>query len=697
MPKNLFNIDPNTVSESESKELLKQLATEIAAHNEAYYKENAPLISDAEYDRLFNLNLELEELFPHLILPNSPSKQVGFTAAKEFAKVAHSIPMLSLGNASSNEDVKDFVSRIKNFLRLDHFPHFLCEPKIDGLSFAATYKNGKFVVGSTRGDGFVGEDITANLRTIKHFPAQISAAPEILEVRGEVYMEKADFAKLNEQQELADKPKFANPRNAAAGSLRQLDPNITAARPLKYFIYATGGNSQKIAGAQDELLKRLKNYGFIVNDIGKLVTTEEELLSFYEYLKNIRDTLAYEIDGVVYKLNDFALQERMGFIARSPRFAIAHKFPATVGKTRLLGITVQVGRTGVLTPVAELEPISIGGVVVSRATLHNHQEISRKDIRIGDYVYLQRAGDVIPQVTGVDLNNRPKDAEEFMFPKNCPSCGAHLHNKEEDIIIRCNSLNCPAQEYQRIYHFVSRDALDIDGLGRKQVEFLMQRDLITDPVDIFLLKDKKTVVEELEDTAGWGKKSVGNLLISIDKAKNVSLNRFIYALGIRHIGESNAKVLAREFTTAGNFLTKMQKLAGGDTDIYNRLNDLDGVGEKILNDIIGFFEIEENIVIIQKLIDILNIGDYLKEAASKPLDGKIIVFTGSLATLSRAEAKVQAEKSGAKVSNTVSSNTDLVVAGAEAGSKLKKAAELGVKIIDENEWVKLAAITTKSP
>ncbi|WP_375333910.1 NAD-dependent DNA ligase LigA [Candidatus Tisiphia endosymbiont of Xenochironomus xenolabis] len=687
--------DIEHLSELEVKNLLKHLANKIREYNNAYYQEDAPLISDAEYDQLFNLNLELEKKFPHLVLANSPTKQIGSSVAEKFSKVTHINPMFSLSNAFDSEDVSEFINRIKNFLRLDNFPAIFCEPKIDGLSFSATYEDGILTKAATRGDGFIGEDITENIKTIKNFPHAIVATSGILEVRGEVYINKQDFLLLNQAQELSKKDKFANPRNAAAGSLRQLDPNVTAIRPLGYFVYAVGSSSSKIADSQDILLDKLKELGFIVNNIGKLACSEDEMKSFYEYLNSSREELPYEIDGVVYKLNDFALQQRMGFIARSPRFAIAHKFPAIIGQTKLINITLQVGRTGVLTPVAELEPLSIGGVRVSRATLHNYQEIIRKDIRINDYVFLQRAGDVIPQITAVDFTKRSSESLKIDMPKLCPSCGSQLHYNQETIIIRCdNGLNCPAQNYERICHFTSKNALDIDGLGKKQIEFLLEKSLIENPVDIFYLQNnnEKNLVK-LENMVGWGRKSVENLFANIDKAKTVSLNRFIYSLGIRHIGEQTAKLLAREFQNYNNFITAMESLLKGEQPIYQRLNDLEGIGDKILLDIIDFFDIKENLQTIQQLSKILNIQDHNQQTTKTALSGKIVVYTGSLLTLSRAEAKSQAEKLGAKVASSVSSTTDLVVAGSDAGSKLKKAKELGIKIIDEDEWQELVLLS----
>lgn len=683
-------VDISTISEGEAKELIKSLAEEIVFYNKAYFEENTSIISDAEYDQLFNLNLTLEKKFSHLILPNSPSKHIGATPSEKFSKVKHNIPMLSLSNAFDLEGIKDFIARIQIFLRIDYFPPIFCEPKIDGLSFSAVFEWGILKVASTRGDGFIGEDITANLKTVRNFPHKIYGAPNLLEVRGEIYIDKADFAELNERQELSNNQKFANPRNAAAGSLRQLDPKITSQRPLKYFIYAVGEVSNKLADSQQLLLNKLKELGFIVNDISKFANTENDLISFYEQLKANREELPYEIDGVVYKLNDFAMQERMGFIARSPRFAIAYKFPAEIGKTKLLAILIQVGRTGALTPVAELEPVPIGGVIVSRATLHNTLEIARKDIRIGDYVFLQRAGDVIPQITGVDFSLRDPNSQQFNMPTTCPSCSAHLHYDREDAIIRCdNGLNCPAQNYERICHFASKQAMNIEGLGKKQIQFLMEQGFLANPVDIFYIAEKNQENKTLENMAGWGEKSVSNLFINIEKAKNVSLNKFIYSLGIKQIGESNARLLAREFVNATNFLSSMELLVKGDQEIYQRLDNIEGIGDKILIDIINFFDVEENIKTIKELIKILHIKDYDERIVQTILTSKTIVFTGSMLKMSRLEAKAQAEKLGAIVTNHVSASTNLVVAGSEAGSKIKKAIELGIKVINEDEWVSM--------
>lgn len=686
------SVDLQHLSEVEAKDLLKKLAKELKIHNKAYHQDDAPIISDAEYDQLFNLNLEIEKKFPHLVLPSSPSQKIGSQLSEKFSKVTHLVPMLSLSNAFDEEDVSEFIKKIKSFLRLNDFPAIFCEPKIDGLSFSAIYEEGKLKIASTRGDGFIGEEITENIKTIKNFPQLLTThkftVPKLLEVRGEVYITKDDFVLLNNTQESLKKEKFANPRNAAAGSLRQLNPNITASRRLQYFVYAIGAHSHKIADSQDELLQQLAAFGFKVNHLKQLAYALDDIKSFYEHLSNLRAKLPYEIDGVVYKLNDFSLQQRMGFIARSPRFAIAHKFPAIIGTTQLIGITVQVGRTGVLTPVAELEPISVGGVRVSRATLHNYQEIMRKDIRINDYILLQRAGDVIPQIVAVDLTKRCATNTAILLPTHCPSCNAPLHYEQDTIIIRCdNGLNCGAQNYERIYHFVSKNALDIEGLGRKQIKFLLEKSLIKNPVDIFYLqKNNEKHLVKLENMVGWGRRSVANLFANIEKSRLLPFHRFLYSLGIRHIGEQNAKLLANEFKTCNNFIASISDLQN--TPYYQRLKNLDGIGEKILRDIINFLDIPENRRIIQQLTQLLIIQDDISPVTSTILTGKTIVFTGALG-ISRAEAKLQAEKLGAKIGSTVSANTDLVIAGTDAGGKLKKAKELGVKIIDENDWFEI--------
>jgi len=670
---------------------IEQLRKQITKYNHEYYINDAPSISDAEYDQLFQRLLGLEKMFPQFKSEDSPTNTVGSLILDKFSKHEHKIPMLSLGNSFSYEDVEDFIERIKRFLLIDYFPDIFCEPKIDGVSFSATYEHGSLTIGSTRGDGYVGENITKNIKTIAGLPHHIKNSPAFLEVRGEIYIEKQDFEILNSNQLAEGKNKFANPRNSAAGSLRQLDTSITASRPLKYFVYAIGYSSEQFANNQEQLLAKLSQMGFQTNPLFSSANSLEKILEFYNKLQLMRTNLAYEIDGVVYKVNEFSLQERLGFIARSPRFATAHKFPAIIGQTKLHDITIQVGRTGILTPVAELEPINIGGVKVSRATLHNFQEIERLDIRIGDTVLLHRAGDVIPKITGINFANRSDHLIKFITPENCPSCNSKLHVDPIEVIVRCdNGLNCPKQLSESIKHFVSKNAIDIDGMGAKQVEFFLEKGFIKNPADIFHLRElNDSSFIKLENLPGWGSKSVQNLFDNIEKSKQVTLPKFIYSLGIRHIGESNAKILAKEFQSAERFLYSMLKLAQGDSDIFDLLDNLDGIGNKILIDIIHFFKCQQNVTTINKLLNILTITDFQDTSTSTTLSGQIIVFTGSLATISRSEIKAQAEKMGAKVSASVSSSTNLVVAGDKAGSKLKKALELGIKTISEDEWIKI--------
>jgi DNA ligase (NAD+) len=547
--------------------------------------------------------------------------------------------MLSLANGFTKEDLEDFIERIQNFLKTEDFPVFCLEPKIDGVSFSVRYEKGKLVSAASRGDGIVGEDITENVRTIKNLPHNLHGNhPEILEVRGEVYIEKQDLIELNKAQEKINKQIFANPRNAASGSLRQLDANIVAKRPLKYFIYGVGETSKIPIDNQYDLLKYFANLGFCTNSNIDLGHNLEEILNFYEQMQSKRDDLPYEIDGVVYKVNDFKMADRLGFVARSPRSALAHKFPAIIGSTILRDITIQVGRTGALTPVAELEPIAIGGVIVSRASLHNYDEIRRKDIRVGDTVFLQRAGDVIPQVVGVEISKRPRDSREFLFPKNCPSCNAEVFEYEDEAVIRCeNGLKCPAQNYERLVHFVSRSAFNIDGLGKMQIAFLLENQFIKDPYDIFTFMDEELEVD-LASGDGWGKKSVENLKISLEKARNIGLAKFIYSLGIRHFGETNAKLIASEVVSAKNFIEMLEKLHNNDPDIIEKLDNLHGIGDKTLEMIREFAALKENITLVEKLAGIINIEDHKIIKIDSQISGKTIIFTGTLESVSRSRS-----------------------------------------------------------
>jgi DNA ligase (NAD+) len=685
----IMNIE--TITKSKAKELIQKLIQEVKDHNIAYYQENAPKISDAEYDQLFFTLKNLEEKFPQYLTKDSPTQTIGSEVLSKFDKHEHKTPMLSLANGFDVEDINNFIDRIKRFLNTISFPEIYCEPKIDGVSFSASYIDGKLMFGATRGDGYIGENITANIKTIINLPHKIDNAPQFLEIRGEIFIEKNDFLALNQQQEIQGKPIFANPRNAASGSLRQLDSNVTRSRPLKYFTYAIGYSNSKFADTQQELLEKLKNLGFQTNRLCNVANSIEELMAFYQNILIKRNDLKYEIDGVVYKINNYQLQDRLGFIARSPRFAIAHKFPAILANTKLLAISVQVGRTGALTPVAELKPVQIGGVVVSRATLHNFDEIKRLDLKIGDIVILHRAGDVIPKVTAVDLSKRDGTEKSFSIPTQCPSCGSIISIDIEDVIVRCNNgLNCPKQLVQSIIHFASKDALDIDGLGSKQIEFLQNNGLLNNPIDIFLLEDKNSCnLKKLEKMNGWGTKSVQNLFENINKAKNTSLARFIYSLGIRQIGQTNAKILAKEFISAKNFLDSMLLLVKGDEKKYSDLRMIEGFAEKTIDDISNFFSCSQNIEIVNSLIEILQIENYQTNNEISEITGLNIIFTGTLSSISRSEAKSTAEKLGARIVSSVSSTTDLVILGEKAGSKLKKAEELGIKIISEQEWIKL--------
>lgn len=670
---------------------LAELRSKITQYNYEYYIEDKPSVSDAEYDLLYRELQALEAKYPQLVAQDSPTQLVGFAIQDKFEKHEHLVPMLSLSNAFSSEDLDNFIDKIKRYLNTDLFPEIVCEPKIDGLSFSITYEKGLLKTGATRGDGYVGENITENIKTIKELPHKIDLEDELIEIRGEIYIDKADFIELNEQQKIAGLPEFANPRNAAAGSLRQLNSNITARRPLKYYVYSVGYNTH-FAANQWELLQKLQKLGFRVNPIQGKFSNLDEIKEFYQQIMKTRDGLAYEIDGLVYKINEFELQHRLGFISRSPRFAIAHKFPAIISSTKLKAITIQVGRTGTLTPVAELEPVIIGGSKISRATLHNFQEIERLDIRVGDVVQLYRAGDVIPKIMSRVESPRDSAQEKIALPTHCPSCNSEIHIDEKDVLIRCsNGLNCPAQRSESIIHFVSKEALNIDGLGRKQVEFLLEQNLINNPADIFhLAETNRKSLTKLENMDGWGKKSVQNLFDNIEKSKQTNLSKFIYSLGIKQVGQGGAKMLAKEFISVDQFLSSMIELSSGSQDIEEKLDGIDGIGSKMIHDLKEFFACPENLETIQKLVELLEISDHEIVANQQNiLTGKKVIFTGSLTTLSRQEAKNQAENYGAKVVNTVSSNTDLVVVGENAGSKLKKAQELGIKIISEAEWIEL--------
>jgi DNA ligase (NAD+) len=708
------------LTQAEAKAELERLALEIAGHDRAYYQEDAPKVSDAAYDALRRRNADIEARFPKLVRPDSPSHRVGAAPSDRFAKVIHAVPMLSLDNAFSDEDVHEFAVRVRRFLGLkeDDDLAMTAEPKIDGLSCSIRYEDGILVQAATRGDGTEGEDITANVRTIRDVPLHLKGRPPaVLEVRGEVYMSHREFAALNRRQEAEGKPTYANPRNSAAGSVRQLDSAVTASRQLNFFAYTWGEIGKLPAATQWGMLEAFRGYGFRVNELTRRCRTVAEVLRFYRDIEEKRASLGYDIDGVVYKVDDLRLQERLGFVSRSPRWAIAHKFPAEQAETVLEKIDIQVGRTGKLTPVARLKPVTVGGVVVENATLHNEDEIARLDAREGDTVVIQRAGDVIPQVVRVIESRRPHGAKPYKMPRKCPVCGSHAVREvdektgKEDVDRRCTGgLICDAQVVERLKHFVGRDAFDIEGFGGTYIETLHEAGLLKEPADIFLLTKhpaklgrvlaEKRAEQSAERRAKEGKgaaaakakrkeegegKLVENLVSSIESRRRIALDRFINALGIRHIGETNARLLARNFLTIDAFVEAMEG-----KDAIEQLKAIGGIGDVVAEAIRDFFDEPHN----RKLLDRL-----LKEVAVLPMEkprikgspvaGMTIVFTGTLEKMTRQEAKARAESLGAKAAGSVSARTDLVVAGPGAGSKLAEAAKHGVKVIDEDEWLKL--------
>lgn len=682
---------------------LERLAKEIAHHDQLYYRKDAPEISDAAYDALRKRNDWIEKRYPELVREDSPSKRIGAAPSEAFGKVVHKVPMLSLSNGFTDEDVTEFWNRIRRFLNLkdDDVLEVTAEPKIDGLSAALRYEHGQFLVGATRGDGREGENVTENLKTIDDVPQKLKGrgVPDIFEVRGEVYMSHKDFVALNERQEKAGKPPFANPRNAAAGSLRQLDPRVTASRPLRYFAYAWGEASEVPADTHSGMIEQFRHWGFEVNPFFRVCTSAEELLAFYHEIEENRAKLGYDIDGVVYKVNRLDWQQRLGFVSRSPRWALAHKFPAEQATTVLEDIDIQVGRTGALTPVARLSPVTVGGVVVSNATLHNEDEIERLGVRIGDTVVVQRAGDVIPQIVRVVEEKRPHNARHFHFPDRCPACGSHAVRETNektgkvDAVRRCTGgLVCPAQAMERLRHFVSRNALDIEGLGEKQIASFYEDELIRQPADIFTLEDRdRKSLKRLKDREGWGATSVANLFKAIDSRRAVDLDRFIFALGIRHVGETNARLFARAYGTLEHFVEEMEKAADRDSDAWRELMAIDGVGEVLGEAVVDFFAEKHNRDALKALQQAgVSAVPLPAQETSSPIAGKTVVFTGSLERMTRSEAKARAEQMGAKVAGSVSAKTDLVVAGPGAGSKLAKAAELGIEVITEDEWMEMA-------
>lgn len=678
------------LSEAEARAELGWLATDIAKHADAYYQEDAPIIDDAAYDALVQRNAALEALWPDLQRTDSPSGRVGAAPAARFAKLAHAAPMLSLDNAFSPDDVSDFLARVRRFLSLpdDAELALTAEPKIDGLSLNLRYEQGALVQAATRGDGEIGEDVTANVRTIADIPEHLSGDPPVLiEVRGEVYLGRADFAALNAAQTASGAKAFANPRNAAAGALRQLDPAITASRPLRFFAYGWGAASALPADSQMGMLAKFRGYGLPVNARHQLCRSLEDLMAFYRALEADRAQLDYDIDGVVYKVDRLDWRARLGELARSPRWATAHKFAAEKAVTLLQTIEIQVGRTGVLTPVAKLEPVTVGGVVVSNATLHNADEIARKDVRIGDLVRIQRAGDVIPQVIEVVDDGEHAGRPAYSFPVTCPVCGSPAVREPGEAAWRCTGgLVCPAQKTERLRHFVSRAAFDIDGLGEKQVEEFVGLGWVATPADLFRLAAHR---DELLQRKGWKQKSVENLLAALEARRSIALDRFLYALGIRHIGEVTARDLARRYGDFATLRTAMLAAQDPASAEWTELQAIDGIGPKVAAALVAFFGEPHDLAILDDLLRVVRVEPVVWQVQESAIAGKTIVFTGTLERMSRDEAKARAESLGAKVSGSISVRTDLVVAGPGAGSKLKKAQELGVAVLDEAGWLAL--------
>src|SRR5438067_12203500 len=676
--------DTGELSEAEAANRLMRLAREIARHDKLYHDQDAPESSDAEYDALVRENRELEARFPHLVRADSPSKRLGAAPTTGLAKVTHARPMLSLENAFGEEEVADFVARVKRFLALpaDAFVAMTAEPKIDGLSCSLRYEHGELVLAATRGDGAVGEDVTPNVRTIADIPQRISGAPNALEVRGEVYMSKADFEALNERQEAAGGKIFANPRNAAAGSLRQKDPGITAARPLRFLAHGWGELSEPLAGTQIDAMKRIEGFGIPVTDLLVRCDSTEEMLAHYRAIEKARADLPFDIDGVVYKVDRLDWQERLGQVARAPRWGLAHKFPAEKAETTLEAIDIQVGRTGKLTPVGRLKPVGVGGVIVANVTLHNRDEIARLGLRIGDRVRIQRAGDVIPQV--VENLTRGEPRAPYVFPDHCPECGSEAVGEEGEVDVRCTGgLICPAQRFERLRHFVSRGALDIEGLGEKSIAEFIELGWLNSPADIFRLRAHRN---ELLGREGWKEKSVDNVLAAIDAKREPDGPRFLFGLGIRHVGIVTARDLLKCFGTIEEL-----RRAATSPGAQAELSAVEGVGPVVAEALVDFFHEQHNREALDDLLSEVSPKPFVSDAKQTEWSGKTIVFTGSLETMSRDEAKAQAERLGARAAGSASAKTDLVVAGPGAGSKLKKAEELGIRVVSEEEWARIVA------
>src|SRR5262245_45094990 len=692
-------IEVDALSAAQAKAEHARLEAEIRTHDESYYQKDAPTVSDADYDALRLRYNAIEQRFPELRTLASLSRQVGAAPARGFAKVRHAVPMLSLANAFSADDVADFVGRIRRFLNLkeDEALTFTAEPKIDGLSMSLRYEDGTLVRAATRGDGTEGEDVTANIKTLKEIPHQLKGRnpPAACEIRGEVYMTKGDFLELNKRQAAAGEQVFANPRNSAAGSLRQKDAAITASRSLHFFAYAWGEMSEPPTDTQSGMLKWLAAIGFKTNPLWKLCKSADELLAFHHDIELKRATLDYDIDGVVYKVDRLDWQSRLGFVSRNPRWAIAHKFAAEKAATIVRDIEIQIGRTGAPTPVAKLEPVSVGGVVVQNATLHNADEIARLDVRIGDTVTIQRAGDVIPQVLDVVMEKRPKDAKPYKFPTRCP---CHLHTDvvrdatatgEEGAVARCTGeFACPFQKVEHLRHFVSRRAFDIEGLGEKQIQLFFERGWVKEPADIFTLEARNAKIK-LQEVEGFGEVSVRNLFAAIAARREISLERFIYALGMRHVGDTTARMLARGYGSWAAFHAAALKLVEADPETREEMDNLDQIGDTVIDSLAAYFGEEHNRDVVERLTKEVRILDAERPRADSVVAGKTVVFTGSLEKMTRDEAKAMAERLGAKTAGSVSKKTDYVVAGPKAGSKLTKAKEFGVTVLTEDEWFEL--------
>ena len=679
--------------------------------NSDYYSNDAPILSDAEYDTLKKRNLDIESRFPNLKLKNSVSDKIGSKPSSTFKKIKHTVKMLSLANGFDEQDIIDFDQRVKKILGFeDRVISYVAEPKIDGLSLSLKYIDGKLFQATTRGDGEVGENVTENAITIQNIPKYIQNAPSILEIRGEVYMSLNDFNELNIKQKNIDAKIFSNPRNAAAGSLRQLDSKVTASRPLKFYAYAWGEVSTPISDTQYNAIDRLRKFGFSTNDLTKKCYGPKELISHYDNISNKRADLGYDIDGVVYKVDNLSYQDRLGFRSTTPRWAIAHKFPAEIAQTWLESIEIQVGRTGALSPVARLKPVNVGGVIVSNATLHNEDYIKGKDskgniirggndIREGDWVYVYRAGDVIPKISDVDVSKRISTSKPYTFPSFCPECNSPSERIEGDSVARCiGGITCPAQAVQGLAHFVSRGAFDIDGLGNKQIEQFYQLGWVKEPADIFKLKLRyENGIKRLENRDGWGQKSANNLFNAVEAKRIIPLNKMLYALGIRHVGETSAMLLSKHYKSFDNLKKSMNEAKSLEGSSWSDLMSIDGVGEILAKAVVQIFNNPAQRQIIDNLVEELVIENEIENIVSgSPLEGMVVVFTGSLELMTRSEAKISAEKFGAKVSGSVSKKTDLVVSGPGAGSKEKKAIELGVKVLSESEWLKLINLNNLS-